>query len=112
VVVRVDVPIPGLPPAWQGFTVAQISDIHVGPTIRQRYVRRIVERVNTPASVGNAVGVHPPGDRLLGAAEPVWLAFGNYLFAAAGGLSFLVELPVCACWVWVFSYQFFCFFSL
>ncbi|NDP63184.1 metallophosphoesterase, partial [Polaromonas sp.] len=46
-VVRVDVPIPGLPPAWQGFTVAQISDIHVGPTIRQHYVRRIVERVNT-----------------------------------------------------------------
>ena len=46
-VVRVDVPIPGLPPAWHGFTVAQISDIHVGPTIRQHYVRRIVERVNT-----------------------------------------------------------------
>ena len=34
-VVRVDVPIRGLPAAWQGFTVAQISDIHVGPTIRQ-----------------------------------------------------------------------------
>ncbi len=46
-VVRVDVPIPGLPPAWQGFTVAQISDLHVGPTIRQRYLRRIVDRVNT-----------------------------------------------------------------
>ncbi|MDB5778193.1 MAG: metallophosphoesterase, partial [Polaromonas sp.] len=45
-VVRVDVPIAGLPPAWQGFTVAQISDIHVGPTIRQGYVRRIVDRVN------------------------------------------------------------------
>ena len=46
-VVRVDVPITGLPPAWHGFTVAQISDVHVGPTIRQRYVRRIVDRVNT-----------------------------------------------------------------
>ena len=46
-VVRVDVPIEGLPPAWHGFTVAQISDIHVGPTIGQRYVRRIVDRVNT-----------------------------------------------------------------
>ena len=46
-VVRVDVPIQGLPLAWQGFTVAQISDIHVGPTIRQHYVRRIVDRVNT-----------------------------------------------------------------
>ena len=46
-VVRVDVPIHGLPAAWQGFTLAQISDIHVGPTIRRHYLRRIVERVNT-----------------------------------------------------------------
>jgi len=46
-VVRVDVPIAGLPPALHGFTVAQISDIHVGPTIRAAYVRAIVERVNT-----------------------------------------------------------------
>ncbi|WP_426147046.1 metallophosphoesterase [Polaromonas sp. DSR2-3-2] len=46
-VVRVDVPIAALPLAWQGFTVAQISDVHVGPTIRQRYLRRIVDRVNT-----------------------------------------------------------------
>ncbi|MDB5932110.1 MAG: metallophosphoesterase [Polaromonas sp.] len=45
-VVRVDVPIKDLPAAWHGFTVAQISDIHVGPTIKRHYVRRIVERVN------------------------------------------------------------------
>ncbi len=45
-VVRVNVPILGLPPAWHGFTVAQISDIHVGPTIRRPYLRRIVARVN------------------------------------------------------------------
>ncbi len=45
-VVRVDVPIAGLPAALHGFTVAQISDIHVGPTIRQKYLQRIVARVN------------------------------------------------------------------
>ena len=45
-VVRVDVPINGLPLALVGFTVAQISDVHVGPTIKQGYVQRIVERVN------------------------------------------------------------------
>lgn len=45
-VVRVDVPIKGLPAAWNGFTVAQISDIHVGPTIKQRYLNRIVDKVN------------------------------------------------------------------
>ena len=45
-VVRVDVPIAGLPAALHGFTVAQISDVHVGPTIRHRYLARIVARVN------------------------------------------------------------------
>lgn len=45
-VVRVDIPIAHLPEALQGFTVAQISDIHVGPTIKTRYLQRIVERVN------------------------------------------------------------------
>jgi len=45
-VVRIDVPIAGLPEALHGFSVAQISDIHVGPTIRHGYVQRIVERVN------------------------------------------------------------------
>ena len=46
-VVRVDVPIAGLPVALHGFTVAQISDIHVGPTIKHAYLSRIVARVNS-----------------------------------------------------------------
>lgn len=43
---QVDVPIHGLPAALHGFTIAQITDLHVGPTIRASYIRRIVERVN------------------------------------------------------------------
>ena len=45
-VVEVEVPIAGLPAALHGFTIAQISDIHVGPTIKAPYLRRIVEAVN------------------------------------------------------------------
>ena len=45
-VVRVDVPIDGLPGALNGFSIAQISDIHVGPTIRHGYLSAIVDRVN------------------------------------------------------------------
>ncbi|NVO06095.1 MAG: metallophosphoesterase [Rhodoferax sp.] len=45
-VVRVDVPVANLPDALVGFSMAQISDIHVGPTIRQPYLERIVARVN------------------------------------------------------------------
>ena len=45
-IVEVDVPIAGLPAALHGFTIAQISDIHVGPTIKAAYLRRIVDAVN------------------------------------------------------------------
>ena len=45
-VVRVDVPVADLPPALEGFRIAQISDIHVGPTIRRPYVEAIVAAVN------------------------------------------------------------------
>ncbi len=43
---HVDVPISGLPAALNGFTIAQLSDIHVGPTIKRGYIQRIVEAVN------------------------------------------------------------------
>jgi predicted MPP superfamily phosphohydrolase len=45
-VVSVDVPIAGLPRELQGFTIAQISDIHIGPTIRRPYLDAIVQKVN------------------------------------------------------------------
>ena len=45
-VVEVDVPIEGLPPALEGFGIVQISDIHVGPTIKRPYLEAIVEAVN------------------------------------------------------------------
>jgi len=43
---RVDVPIAGLPAGFDGFTIAQLSDVHVGPTIRAPYVQALVDRVN------------------------------------------------------------------
>jgi len=45
-VVEVEVPIAGLPDALHDFTIVQISDIHVGPTIKRPYLERIVARVN------------------------------------------------------------------
>ena len=45
-VVRVDVPIAGLPEALHGYAIAQISDVHVGPTIKRAYLNAIVNRVN------------------------------------------------------------------
>ncbi|WP_024303503.1 metallophosphoesterase [Pseudogulbenkiania sp. MAI-1] len=45
-VVEVEVPLAGLPAALDGFTIAQISDIHVGPTIKRGYLNAIVDAVN------------------------------------------------------------------
>jgi hypothetical protein len=45
-IVNVDIPISRLPPALHGFSITQISDVHVGPTIRREFVERLVRRVN------------------------------------------------------------------
>jgi len=45
-VVHVDVPIAGLPAALIGFIIVQISDIHVGSTIKRGYLNAIVGAVN------------------------------------------------------------------
>lgn len=45
-VVEIDIPLANLPPELAGFTIVQLSDIHVGPTIKHDYVQAIVDRVN------------------------------------------------------------------
>jgi predicted MPP superfamily phosphohydrolase len=43
---EVPVSLERLPRALSGLTIAQVSDLHVGPTIGERDVRRIVDQVN------------------------------------------------------------------
>ncbi len=43
---EVEVRLASLPAALEGFTIVQISDIHVGPTIKRAFVEGIVARVN------------------------------------------------------------------
>jgi uncharacterized protein len=45
-VVEVEVRLAGLAKELDGFTIAQISDIHVGETIKRNFVDAIVDRVN------------------------------------------------------------------
>lgn len=89
-IVRVDIPIDGLPLEFEGYRIVQITDIHVGPTIRRDFVRRIVEAVNrleadlvaiTGDVVDGAVSglrdqVAPLGD--LKAGDRVALVLGNH----------------------------------
>lgn len=43
---HVDVPIEGLAREFDGFRIAQISDLHVGLSIRERYVERVARLVD------------------------------------------------------------------
>lgn len=45
-VITQKIAIPNLPPEFQGLKIAQISDLHVGPTIKAEYARTIVDQVN------------------------------------------------------------------
>ncbi len=45
-VVEVDVPLSNLPPALDGFRIVQLSDIHVGPTIRRKELQGFVDKAN------------------------------------------------------------------
>jgi predicted MPP superfamily phosphohydrolase len=45
-IVNIDVPIANLPENFEGFTIVQISDIHVSSTIKRPFVQTITEMVN------------------------------------------------------------------
>ena len=49
-VVRTRLGCAGTPRTWSGMRIVQVSDLHVGPTIRREYVETLVERVNALAA--------------------------------------------------------------
>ncbi len=89
-VVEVPIPVAGLPAALHGFRIVQITDIHVGPTVRRGALERIVDRVNAlEADLVAITGDVVDGDvatlrehvaplQLLRAREGVALVLGNH----------------------------------
>lgn len=45
-IVPVDVPLAGLPTAFDGFRILQITDLHVSMTLRRQYVQGVVDLAN------------------------------------------------------------------
>ncbi len=43
---RVRVPLPRLPPSASGYSIVQLTDIHVGPTIGRHFIERVVAETN------------------------------------------------------------------
>lgn len=89
-IVRNDLPIANLPEGLDGFTIAQISDTHIGPTIRGDWMQMVADEVNklgadmivhtgdmVDGSVADLNGaVKPIAD--LNAPHGVWLCTGNH----------------------------------
>ncbi|TPV94506.1 MAG: metallophosphoesterase [Myxococcales bacterium FL481] len=103
---RLRVPIEGLPRGLEGFRIAQLTDVHIGPTIRGGFLRGVVEAVNAEgpdlvAVTGDLVDGHV---RVLGehvrplaglrAPHGVFFVTGNheYYWRAEEWIAFLREL--------------------
>jgi predicted MPP superfamily phosphohydrolase len=72
VVNEVAVRLPGLPRALDGFTIVQLSDIHVGPLIQRRFMDAMVAQAN--ALKGDLVCI--TGDLVDGSVEELGFAAG------------------------------------
>ena len=46
---RVDAMVPGLPPEFDGLTIAQVSDLHIGPHTPRGFLRRVRETITRHA---------------------------------------------------------------
>src|SRR5882757_1528319 len=96
-IVNVDVPILNLPAALHGFSIAQISDVHVGHAIRREYVDAIVDAVNglrpdLIAVTGDMVdgpvgelGSHTAPLARLSSRHGTFLVTGNHEYYAGAG---------------------------
>ncbi len=105
---RVRVPLPRLPAALNGFTIAQISDLHIAPLLGYDYVARVVAQVNALGAQvivitgdlvdGSVEQLHPTADLLGGLRAPhgVYFVTGNheYYSGADAWLAHLVTLGI------------------
>jgi len=102
-VVKVDVPIQALPAALHGYTFAQISDVHVGPTIKRAYLNAIVNKVNALGADAIAVtgdlvdgsvqrlALHTEPLARLQARDGVYFVTGNHEYYS-GALEWIAEV--------------------
>lgn len=91
---RVEVPLARLPRALDGFTIVQLSDVHLGPTVDRRFMEDVVARtnaLNADAVVITGDLIDAPVDRLLDEVEPLtglhsrfgtWFVTGNHEYHA------------------------------
>lgn len=43
---NINITLPGLPPELEGFTIAQLTDIHIGPLLKGAWLSKVVKKTN------------------------------------------------------------------
>jgi uncharacterized protein len=70
---RYRIPVPNLPPSFNGFTIAHLTDLHYGPLVSESFIEKVVQRTNklgTDAIVCTGDFVHERNS--IGAIEKLW----------------------------------------
>jgi predicted MPP superfamily phosphohydrolase len=80
--------IPGLPRAFDGLRVAQLTDLHMDEHVPMAYLRRVIDRVNAAKPdlvlvTGDVVNhtmewIEPAAQLLAGLEAPKFVSFGNH----------------------------------
>jgi predicted MPP superfamily phosphohydrolase len=81
---RYRIPVPRLPEAFRGFTIAQLTDLHHGPLVPASFLRRVVEHtLALGADLVALTGDYITGTEGTGSVDSVWDVLGP-LHAPAG----------------------------
>jgi predicted MPP superfamily phosphohydrolase len=100
---KVTIPVANLPVEFEGFTIAQFSDIHAGNTIKRGFILSVVDQINnlnadTIVFTGDMVDGTVPGLRNdieplkdLSATQGVFYITGNHEYYNSGGAEPWVE---------------------
>ncbi len=100
---KVTIPIANLPVEFEGFTIAQFTDIHAGNTIKRGFIQSVIDQVNNLDAdaivfTGDMVDGTVPGLRNdiaplkdLSATQGVFYVTGNHEYYSSGGAEPWVE---------------------
>jgi predicted MPP superfamily phosphohydrolase len=81
---RYQIPVPRLPEAFRGFTIAHLTDLHIGPLVSESFLRRVVERaLGLDADMVALTGDFITGTEAAESVDCVWDLL-NPLHAPAG----------------------------
>lgn len=99
---EIAMPIANLPPAFEGYRIAHLTDLHAGENVPISYLARVIDRVNAArpdciALTGDLIthdpdAIDPIVDVISKLRAPTIVSFGNHDYDPKGGLPGSVDV--------------------